>query len=323
MSNSNFDRLAKLPALQGFTPEEMVIFFRLATKHEHQPGDMIIRTGDVADCFYIVATGQIEISLKQNGAVTPLAQLSQGSLVGEMPLLYSQPVRQADVVATQSTTLLRFNYADYEKLSTQNPQLAKKFRGNLGRIVAGRVWSTLPTEQSPSKSMEPVSQGTGPLEGGTAQKAVPAAPTNRETMQKAPIFAGLNEEELRALEAIALPMAYESGKPIVRTGDPASAFYLITTGYAEVQTEQAGKSTPLARLGPGQVFGEMALVYKQPNRTADVVAVSDLKLLCFPFDDYQRLAAGVENIARRMRANLGRVAASRSWSMPGVDETRR
>ncbi len=325
MSNSNFDRLAKLPALQGFTPEEMVTFFRLATKHDHLPGDVIIRTGDVADCFYIVAAGQVEISLKQNGVATPLAQLSQGSLVGEMPLFYSQPVRQADAIATQPTTLLRFNYADYEKLSEHHPVLAKKFRSNLGRIVAGRVWSTLPTEPVPSRNLDPVPQGTGsleasvpkPKEGGTAPL------TNREIMRKANIFAGLNDEELQQLEAIALPMAYESGKPIVRTGDPASAFYLITSGYAEVQTEQAGKTTPLARLGPGQVFGEMALVYKQPSRTADVVAVSDLKLICFPFEDYNRLASGIEAIGRRMRANLGRVAASRSWSMPSVDETRR
>lgn len=309
MSNANFDRLAKLPALQGFTPEEMVTFFRLATKHEHQAGDVIIRTGDMADCFYIVATGQLEILLKQNGQATPLAQLSQGSLVGEMPLLYSQPVRQADVVVTQPSTLLRFNYADYERLSSQNPVLAKKFRTNLGRIVAGRVWSTLPSEPASTKPLDPV-----------ADKQAPVV-SNREIMRKASIFAGLSDAELELVEAIALPMPLESGKPIVRTGDPASAFYLITQGYAEVQTHQGGKSTPLARLGPGQVFGEMALVYKQPTRSADVVAVSDIKLLCFPFEDYHRLANSVEAIGRRMRSNLGRVVASRSWSMPGVDET--
>lgn len=323
MSNPTFERLAKLPALQGFTPEEMVTFFRLATKHDHLPGDVIIRTGEVADCFYIIATGQVEISLKQNRTVIPLAQLSQGSLVGEMPLLYSQPVRQADAVVTQPTTLLRFNYADYERLAQEAPGLAKKFRSNLGRIVAGRVWSTLPGEPGTAKAPEPAGRGMGSLQASEAQSQGAAAPSKREIMSKASIFAGLSEEDLRQLEAIALPMAYEAGKPVVRTGDPASAFYLITAGYAEVQTQQAGKTTPLARLGPGQVFGEMALVYKQPMRTADVVAVSDLKLMAFPFEDYQRLASGVESIGRRMRSNLGRVAASRSWSMPTVDETRR
>lgn len=310
MSNSNFDRLAKLPALQDFTPEEMVTFFKLATKQAYEPGDLIIRSGDVADCFYIVAAGQIEISLKQNGIATPLAQLSQGNLLGEMPLLYSQPVRQADAVATRPTTLLCFKYADYEQLSAQNPVLAKKFRANLGRIVAGRVWSTLPTEPAAAKSLDPV------------PPAAPAARSNREIMRQAGIFAGLGDAELQQLEAIALPMAIEAGKPIVRTGDPASAFYLLTAGYAEVQTMQGGKLTPLARLGAGQVIGEMALVYKQPLRTADVTAVSDVKLLCFPFEDYHRLASGVEAIGRRMRSNLGRVAASRSWSMPGPQDGR-
>lgn len=311
MSTSNFERLAKLPALQDFTPEEMLTFFKLATKETFQAGDSVIRTGDAADCFYIVAAGQVEILLKQNGAVTPLALLSQGNLLGEMPLLYSQPVRQADAVATQATTLLCFKYADYEQLTAQNPVLAKKFRANLGRIVAGRVWSTMPAEPAPAKSLEPVP--TAPA----------AAPSQREIMRQASIFAGLGEEELRQLEAIALPMAVEAGKAIVRTGDPASAFYLLTAGTAEVQTMQGGKATPLARLGAGQVIGEMALVYKQPLRQADVMAVSDVKMLCFPFEDYHRLASGVEAIGRRMRSNLGRVAASRSWSMPGLDETRR
>ncbi len=317
MSNNNFDRLAKLPALQGFTAEEMVTFFRLATKQSHQPGDVVIRTGDIADCFYIVATGQVEISLKQNGFATPLAQLGQGSLVGEMPLLYSQPVRQADVTVIQPSTLLRFNYAAYEQLTAQNPQLAAKFRANLGRIVAGRVWSTLPTEQGSAKSLDPLPQAPSQADGPGK------APSNRDIMRKAGIFGGLDDDELRQLEAIALPIPFEAGRPIVRSGDAASAFYLITSGYAEVQTLQAGKATPLARLGPGQVFGEMALVYKQPTRTADVVAVGDVKVLCFPFEDYNRLASSVEAIGRRMRANLGRVAASRSWSMPVVDETKR
>lgn len=317
MSSTNFDRLAKLPALQGFTPEEMLTFFRLASKQSLQPGDTIIRTGDVADCFYIIAAGRVEISLKQNGQPIPLAQLGHGSLVGEMPLLYSQPVRQADVSAIQPTTLLRFNYADYETLSTENPQLAKKFRTNLGRIVAGRVWSTLPTEEAPSKSLDPV-----PQTPGHAETSVPKALSNREIMRKANIFSGLSDEELLQLEAIALPMSHEAGTPIVRTGDPATAFYLIISGFAEVQTRYGGKTIPLARLGEGQVLGEMALVYQQATRTADVVAVSDLKLLSFPFEDYHRLATAVEAIGRRMRANLGRVAASRSWSMPPVEPPR-
>lgn len=307
MANVNFERLSKLPALQGLSEAEMTDFFRIATKHGLKPGDTVIRTGDKADCFFLIATGQLEILLPQGKNQPPvsLAQLGAGQLVGEMPLLYAQPIRQADVVATSDSVLLRFSYADYEGLAGTHPELAKKFRSNLGKIVAGRVWSTLPSEPT----------------GGSAKKieeprvTKPAATTGHEAMAKATIFAGLTEEEFGALEAIAVPLTVNPGQPIVRMGDPADSFYLVTNGFCEVQIPKDGAAMPVARLGTGQVFGEMALVYKQPTRTADVIAVAEAKLLNFAFEDYQRLIAGMPEIGRKLRSNLGRVAASRAWTM--------
>ncbi|HEY9856669.1 MAG TPA: cyclic nucleotide-binding domain-containing protein [Stenomitos sp.] len=311
MATVNFERLSKLPALQGLTEEEMTAFFRIATKHAIQPGDPVIRTGEKADCFFLIATGHLEILLPQGKNQPPvsLAQLGPGQLVGEMPLLYAQPIRQADVVASSDAVLLRFGYADYEGLANSHPQLGKKFRSNLGKIVAGRVWSTLPTEPG----------------AGSAKKIeepkVKAAPTsNHEAMAKATIFSGLTEEEMAALEAIAIPLSAQPGQPIVRMGEPADSFYLVTNGFCEVQIPKDGQAMPVARLGSGQVFGEMALVYKQPTRTADVVAVADAKLLNFSFEDYNRLIKGTPEIGRKLRNNLGRVAASRAWTMQ-ADET--
>lgn len=312
MANVNFDRLSKLPALQGLSEAEMTAFFRIATKHAVKPGDAVIRTGDKADCFFIVATGHMEILLPQGKNQPPvsLAQLGAGQLVGEMPLLYAQPIRQADVVASSDAVLLRFSYADYEGLAGTHPELAKKFRSNLGKIVAGRVWSTLPAEPaagSAKKIAEPVVRQSG-------------ATGHHEAMRKATIFSGLTDEELSALESIAIPLAAHPGQPIVRTGEPSESFYLVTNGFCEVQIPKDGQAMPVARLGSGQVFGEMALVYKQPTRTADVVAVAEAKLLNFAFEDYHRLVAGLPEIGRRLRSNLGRVAASRAWTMQS-DET--
>ncbi|HEY9899346.1 MAG TPA: cyclic nucleotide-binding domain-containing protein [Pantanalinema sp.] len=305
MANVNFDRLSRLPALQGLTPEEMTAFFKIATKHVFQPGDPILKTGEKADCFYLVAAGQLEILLPQGKGVpaTPIAQVGSGQLVGEMPLLYAQPLRQADVLAASEAVLLRFSYSDYERLSQQHPAIGTKFRSNLGKIVAGRVWSTLPNQA-----------GTGVLRAIEEPAKAPQA-SNHDAMKAATIFAGLKPEELKALEAIALPFTAQSGQPIVHQGSPADSFYLIVHGHCEVQIPKDGQAMPVARLGAGQVFGEMALVYKQPERTADVVAVSDAKLLNFPFDDYQRLTRAMPEIGRKLRNNLGRIAASRSWTM--------
>ncbi len=311
MANVNYDRLSKLPALQGLSQEEMTEFFRIATKHAIKPGDAVIRTGDKADCFFLIATGHLEILLPQkNQPPTSLAQLGPGQLVGEMPLLYAQPIRQADVVANSDAVLLRFSYADYEGLAHTHPEIGKKFRSNLGKIVAGRVWSTLPSD--------PAAGSAKKIEEPKVNK--PAQTSNHEAMAKATIFNGLTEEEFAALEAIAIPLAAHPGQPIVRMGEPADSFYLVTNGYCEVQIPKDGQAMPVARLGSGQVFGEMALVYKQPTRTADVVAVADAKLLNFSFEDYNRLVKGMPEIGRKLRNNLGRVAASRAWTMQS-DET--
>lgn len=306
MANVNFDRLSKLPALQGLSQEEMTAFFRIATKHAIKPGDTVIRTGDKADCFFLVATGNLEILLPQKGQPpTSLAQLGPGQLVGEMPLLYAQPIRQADVVAISDAVLLRFSYTDYEGLANSHPELGKKFRSNLGKIVAGRVWSTLPTEPTPGSAKK--------IEEPKVNK--PASTSNHEAMSKATIFSGLTDEEFQALEGIAIPLSAQPGQPIVRMGEPADSFYLVTNGFCEVQIPKDGEAMPVARLGSGQVFGEMALVYKQPTRTADVVAVAEAKLLNFAFEDYHRLIKGMPEIGRKLRNNLGRVAASRAWTM--------
>ncbi|MBO9541341.1 cyclic nucleotide-binding domain-containing protein [bacterium] len=305
MANVNFDRLSKLPALEGLTPEEMTAFFTIATKHAFQPGDPILKTGEKADCFFLVAAGQLEILLPQGKGVpaTPIAQVGSGQLVGEMPLLYAQPLRQADVIAASEAVLLRFAYGDYERLAQAHPQLANKFRRNLGKIVAGRVWSTIPTQG-----------GTGPLRAIEEPQKAPQT-SNHDAMKAATIFAGLKPDELQAIEAIALPFTAQAEQPIVHQGSPADSFYLIVHGHCEVRIPKDGQAMPVARLGSGQVFGEMALVYKQPERTADVVAVTEAKLLNFPFDDYQRLTQAMPEIGRKLRNNLGRVAASRSWTM--------
>src|SRR5581483_12482824 len=67
-------------------------------------------------------------------------------------------------------------------------------------------------------------------------------------------------------------VAYPAGAVVVRAGDPADAYYLITRGTAHVL---GPRGEPLALLGPGQSFGELALLLGRP-RTATVVANSPL-----------------------------------------------
>ena len=65
---------------------------------------------------------------------------------------------------------------------------------------------------------------------------------------------------------------YEPGEPIVRQGEIGDRFYIIARGAVEVVREDGDTCTRLARLGPGEHFGEVALLQNVP-RTATVRAV--------------------------------------------------
>ncbi len=356
----DYERLAHLPALAGFTPEEIEAFFAISQRLTAKAGDRILRAGDAADCFYILARGGLEVVVDASGHPLPVARLGRGHLVGEMPLIYHQPVRQADVFATEECHLFRWMYADYEALAEHHPGLVKKFRANLGKIAAARSWTSGPAVVAPAQPAPPAApqQPTLPAprpapEAPLAAQVPPASPVRatpasmppaapagalplratgqaatkaleesaHSTLKRASIFMGFTDDELREIETIALPLDVEPDQPVCLIGDPADSFFVISRGQVEVRILKADKDFPLARLGPGQVIGEMALVYKQPTRSATVIAVEASRLLRVGFDDYNRLILGSPEIGRKLKNNLSRVAASRSWSLD-ADEAR-
>jgi len=71
---------------------------------------------------------------------------------------------------------------------------------------------------------------------------------------------------------------FARGETIFHQGDPGDSMYAVIDGEVEVVREEAaGKSTQLARLGPGQYFGEMALVSAAP-RMATVRALTPVEV---------------------------------------------
>jgi CRP/FNR family transcriptional regulator, cyclic AMP receptor protein len=85
---------------------------------------------------------------------------------------------------------------------------------------------------------------------------------------RAPIFSGLTEKQLRTLAKSTKVVGFPANARVVKQGEPGIGFYLLLQGQAEVRQGDR----VLARLGPGQFFGELTLFDEQP-RSADVVAV--------------------------------------------------
>lgn len=69
-----------------------------------------------------------------------------------------------------------------------------------------------------------------------------------------------------------------AGTVVMRQGEKGTNAYLIQSGKVTVTTENNGKQVALAKLGTGQIFGEMSLVFDEP-RTATVMADEDCNLI--------------------------------------------
>jgi len=85
---------------------------------------------------------------------------------------------------------------------------------------------------------------------------------------------------------------YEPGQQIFRQGDLGDRIYIISRGKAEVLRENAGREISLALLGPGEYFGEMALL-NQTTRNATVRCLESLDVLSIPKREFSVLAASL------------------------------
>jgi CRP-like cAMP-binding protein len=126
-----------------------------------------------------------------------------------------------------------------------------------------------------------------------------------DRLAEAPIFSELSDRNLKALAKAVKLRSVGPGEVVVRVGEGGLGFYVLLSGGVEVRKG----NRVLARLGPGQFFGEMALLDEQP-RSADVVAAGPTivgVLSRWEFDAFAETHRGVykgmlKELARRLRA---------------------
>jgi CRP-like cAMP-binding protein len=105
---------------------------------------------------------------------------------------------------------------------------------------------------------------------------------------------------------------YAPGQPILREGDAAEEFFVIVEGHVEVTRHGPdGQPAPVARLGPGECFGEVGLL-RRARRNATVTAIGDSPVVTLVTDrrGFERLVAdpGGRDLADAMLARVERLA---------------
>ena len=127
-----------------------------------------------------------------------------------------------------------------------------------------------------------------------------------DTLAQVPLFSQLSRKDLKRLARGTVTRRFGKGDVIVKEGDQAIAFYLICSGRAEVVKGAEGSSPRvLSTLGPGEFFGEMALLDGY-LRSASVRALEDCECLVLSRWDFLAELRSTPSIAVQMLPVLSR-----------------
>ena len=124
--------------------------------------------------------------------------------------------------------------------------------------------------------------------------------TKVDALAKAPLFSALSKQELGALAKATEDIEVEEGKVLTREGDLGREFFVIVEG--DVSVTQDGNE--IRRLGPGDFFGEIALIYENARRTATVTASSPLRFFVLTRQSFRSLLEHQPEIEEKVMAAL-------------------
>jgi CRP/FNR family transcriptional regulator, cyclic AMP receptor protein len=127
-----------------------------------------------------------------------------------------------------------------------------------------------------------------------------------ELLRSVPLFSDLEGEELERFSRVAVPRAFPASTRVFHEGDHSDACYIVRSGSFRVTREHSdGRAITLATLGPGDIFGELAMLDGEV-RSASVEALMDGELLALPASEVRALLARHPEITVKLVAALVR-----------------
>ena len=147
--------------------------------------------------------------------------------------------------------------------------------------------------------------GTQTSAGATAPQQQPSD-SYIAILGRVPLFVDLSKRELQQLSAACREREYAAGDVLVRQGEPAAGLYVVISGKAQItQHHDNATSEAITTAGPGDVFGEIALLDDQP-RSATVTALEPTKALVLPVFDFRAVLHEDGDICIRLLAVMSR-----------------
>lgn len=241
------------PCFKKCTQEELLILARMGEEVDAEPGQTLVKQGDVVDSVYLIFKGVAEVFVPSNEPYSPeevlVATLSEGEAIGlnELGLFSKTGFRTATVIARGKMELLRIPLQSLHQFLTQHPNFNESLEQSSRQMLLIQV------------------------------------------LKKLAPFKKISDETLQWVSKKAQERHVPENEVIFEQGDTGDCCYFIVDGKVEIFTkDEQGKETRLAQLGRSALFGEVALL-TQAKRSASARAIEDCKLISIGESDLKKL----------------------------------
>ena len=275
------ERAAFLGSTELFQPLDRSLILELAAGAENvalRDGEVLVREGDADQNLYLVVAGRLRVRVRNSqNEWTVLSLVSSGESVGEMGIL-ADDLASATLDAVGPTEVARLPRTVFDQFSAMHP-------------AAGLV-----VTQSLSRRL---------------QRSLLLLALHRNSL-----FASLDPDVLRDLEAELETFMIHGGETLFRQGDPGDFLCIVVSGRLRVVVRRGdGQDDTIIELASGEIVGEMAVVTGE-RRTATIEAIRDTHLAKLTRASFERFLsqhgkAAVEVLVRKLAERLRDTTAGR------------
>lgn len=263
--------------------------------------EVLFRQGTPVDRVYFVTSGRVAVHLASNGTIVPLTVAEPGSVLGEAALA-GATLRLGTAIAIEPVTGFELDTADFEVRRRLDAPLGRKVLARLARELCARIRVSLGAVSDDS-ALEAC--------GRRAPRSDrPPGPERLELLRHCAFFEHFDDGDLQAVLERMTEQRLPDREIAFTAGSPGDAMYVVAAGTVEVSLGREGRRLRLGVVGPGKVFGEIALV-DGGSRTATCAAVGDIVVLRLGADAFAALARSHSPLAVRiLEALIGNLVAA-------------
>lgn len=131
-----------------------------------------------------------------------------------------------------------------------------------------------------------------------------------KALRSVPDLAELDEATLLRIVGASTNLFWESGGSVFEAGSPSEALFIVLSGEISVSEATGEGESEIARIGPGDSFGELSLML-HTTHTRSARATQPTELMVVPRESFEELLSSNPEVAARFRSRLGERLAVR------------